>query len=135
MSLKKQPHLPPDVAQSLVHRRRHQFSTTWHLLADQGECDLIGGAEYGRCYDAWLAAGCPEQIARWILAEANLDPGRQLAAKGKPFVARPAAPTPADTGPIDLAAPGLDEPADGQWDPDDHVGIAGDGGIDLGAGD
>jgi hypothetical protein len=47
------------------------FVRTWCMLAGQGECDAVGGAESFRVFRAWLAAGRPTRVARFILELAN----------------------------------------------------------------
>lgn len=49
-----------------------RFNIVWDALAGQGVCDSRPGAEHDRVCRQWIAAGCPEQVTRFIRVYANL---------------------------------------------------------------
>lgn len=47
------------------------FNGIWLHLSNQGQCDDLGGMEYRRVLDAWIAAGKPDWVALFIRTRAN----------------------------------------------------------------
>jgi hypothetical protein len=54
------------------------FCDDWNLLADNGQCDELGGAEFRRVLAAWIAANCPDPRQQFILTTVNIQPGRNI---------------------------------------------------------
>lgn len=55
----------------------YSFCRVWERLSEQGECDALGGAEFSRVLEAWLAAGRPTPIVRFIRPQANWPADRE----------------------------------------------------------
>jgi len=47
------------------------WKCAWRICALNGWCDEIGGAEYTRCFSAWVQAGAPLEVVQWIRLNAN----------------------------------------------------------------
>lgn len=51
-----------------------QFWQVYSVLAEQGKCDDVGGCEFYSVLAAWKKAGEPDDIAAFIIEEANAIP-------------------------------------------------------------
>lgn len=48
------------------------FRSTWKLLAEQGHCDALEGAEYNRVVREYHDAGYPDDMEEFIKRRANI---------------------------------------------------------------
>ena len=51
-----------------------RFDIRWHILAERGQCDGYGGAEYRRIFSEWVYADRPAAISLFILSRARYVP-------------------------------------------------------------
>jgi len=53
---------------------KRAFDHVWRQMAQRGQADDFGGAEYRRVYGEWVKARCPRGVAGFIVARANIGP-------------------------------------------------------------